>query len=270
METDVCGIMFCLASLLSGTGNGACLESMNMAPSSLYRSKKVSGSVKISKTVANVAECSSHCVVTGYKISFIFDPNTTLCTCHTLPLASLSLVPAAGAVAFGHETLPADVVDTWITSIIDFSSSYYSPFAYYGPNNMLGVADFYPEYGNTDKAWCPAHRNDAQYVELGISEPIYITEIHIYEVFKCGGVKSLSVRDPNSNWMVLWRTPAIELIETSRILIPNFMPPAFTSDAIRIDLDLGTANAWSEFDAVRVVGTRIRTRDGLAVTTFIM
>ncbi|XP_071109668.1 uncharacterized protein [Haliotis cracherodii] len=270
MDTHVCGIMFCLASLLSGTSNGACLESMNMAPSSLYSGKKVSGSVKISKTVANVAECSSHCVVTGYKISFIFDPNTTLCTCHTLPLASLSLVPAAGAVAFGHEALPADVVDTWITSIIDVSSFHYLIFFDYSPTDILGPADFYPDYGFSDKAWRPEHLNDAQYIELGISEPIYIIEIHIYEVFKCGGVKSISVRDPNSNWMVLWRTPAIELIETSRILIPNFMPPAFTSDAIRIDLDLGIANDWSDLDAVRVVGTRIRTRDGLAVTTFIM
>ncbi|XP_046580032.1 uncharacterized protein LOC124287591 [Haliotis rubra] len=234
-----------------------------MVPSSLYSGKKVSGSVKISKTVANLADCSSHCVLTGYKISFIFDPHTMMCTCHTLPLSALTLIPAAGAVAFGHDTLPTDVVDTWITSIIDSSSAYWVPFKDYSANNMLGAADFYPSYGNTQKAWCPGHLNDEQYVELGIPEPIYITEIHIYEVFWVGGVESLSIRDPNSDWMEVWRTPAFEKLETSRILIPNFMPPDFKSDAIRIDLDLSVQSVWSEFDAVRVVGTRIRTRHGL-------
>ncbi|XP_067659415.1 uncharacterized protein [Haliotis asinina] len=135
------------------------------------------------------------------------------------------------------------------------------PSAYdYGGHKVIGAPDFYPSYGNTDNAWCPDYLDAEQFIELGIPDAIYITEIHIYEVFWAGGVESVSVRDSNSNWVSLWSTSTVSAIEESRIFAPHFVPPPFKSDAVRLDLDLATINNWSEFDAVRVIGTRTRWR----------
>ncbi|XP_071109905.1 F-box/LRR-repeat protein 4-like [Haliotis cracherodii] len=263
MESNLFETLLFAGLLFSQCGDGGtatCSEELNLTPVLEYSDRKLNGMARKSKTVDNRAKCISHCFLQEGTVSMIFDPVHQLCTCHSLPLSSLTLGAAPGAMAFGAKDLPTGVVDTWVTRVIGESSHFKSLIYSYPASRMIGAPNYYPKYGNTNKAWCPGKRNADQFVELGIAEAIFITEIHIYEVFWAGGVEAVSVRDSNSNWVVLWRTTNLQTIKNSRIFTPEFLTPAFKSDAIRIDLDLGTTNVWSEFDAMRVVGTRNRTR----------
>ncbi|XP_048238872.1 uncharacterized protein LOC124148171 [Haliotis rufescens] len=260
MYSTIVGLM--MTMVVHGS-TGTCLEDLNWTPSSSYSNKKFSGAVKVSQTVSGKLACISFCIFSGTKVAIVYDKTDQRCTCHNLPLSSLTLVDAPGAVAMGKTTLPADAVDTWIATIIKESSHYSFLFNSYPASSMKGPPDYYPSYGNTKKAWCPKSRDSNQYVELGIAEAIYIMEIHIYEVFWAGGVESVSVRDSNSNWMVIWSATTLSKIQESRIFVPTFIPPDFKADAIRIDLDLATTGEWSEFDAVRVIGSRTRRRISL-------
>ncbi|XP_071109906.1 F-box/LRR-repeat protein 4-like [Haliotis cracherodii] len=217
------------------------------------------GAAKSFVNAESKLDCIAFCYFKGVKIAMTYDPSTLKCTCYNVLLSTGTAAP--GAVAYeltGEPNLIADTVDTWISSLIR-ESSVYSFTAYdYSGHNVIGAPDYYPSYGNTDLAWCPYYLDADQFIELGIPEAIYITEIHIYEVFWAGAVEAVSIRDSNSNWVPVWSTPAVSVIEESRIFVPSFVPPPFKSDAIRLDLDLATINNWSEFDAVRVIGTRSR------------
>ncbi|XP_067659255.1 F-box/LRR-repeat protein 4-like [Haliotis asinina] len=264
MDMCMCrSVLVLLMSVLVRGSSHTCLEELNWVPSSSYSNKKFDGTAKVSKTIKSTLECISFCIFSGNKVSVIYDKTDQWCTCHNLPLSSLTLANAQDAVAFGETSLPADAVDTWISTIIRESSHFSSWVSSYPATKMKGPPDFYPSYGNTQNAWCPGDRDSNQYVELGIPEAIYIAEIHIYEVFWAGGVESVSIRDSNSKWIVVWSTTTFLKLEKSRIFIPAFIPPDFKSNAIRIDLGLGATGEWSEFDAVRVVGSRTRRRINL-------
>ncbi|XP_052217124.1 uncharacterized protein LOC127835000 [Dreissena polymorpha] len=142
----------------------------------------------------------------------------------------------------------------WVSGVIRYSSQYGTD--NWSAQQILGVPDVYPEYGDIDRAWAPHVIDANQFLEFQYATPVYVTKVDVYETYNAGGVKAIKCLDVSGTWITLWSTPQVSVIKSARIFSPSFTStiPCF-SNLIRLDIDCTVANTWVEIDAVGLRGS---------------
>ena len=152
-------------------------------------------------------------------------------------------------------------------------------------NQLVGAPDFYPGYGDARQGWdLSSENNGAEFIEVKIEVPVYITGFELYETYKPGALAVLSSTpsydDDNTvaccvdvvpanlealcstlptcskttRWYPLWSGAPGSTGEEATLFAPPVCPYAFKTGVLRLDLDTAAAPGWNNFDAVKVLG----------------
>lgn len=152
-----------------------------------------------------------------------------------------------------RRTAEVENITQWVAEVTDFSSQYNS--SGWSANSVIGVPKVYPRYGDIQGAWASADKNADQFIQVKFQKKVFLREINIYETYHAGGVKNISAKDMQGNWVMVYKTHRLQNIEKSRIFSPSFNPPHFPVDELRLDIDCTACGTWVEIDAVNIVGT---------------
>ncbi|XP_052689658.1 uncharacterized protein LOC128167784 [Crassostrea angulata] len=131
-----------------------------------------------------------------------------------------------------RRTAEVENITQWVAEVTDFSSQYNS--SGWSASSVIGVPKVYPRYGDIQGAWASADKNADQFIQVKFQKKVFLREINIYETYHAGGVKKISAKDMQGNWV---------------------MPPHFPVDELRLDIDCTACGTWVEIDAVNIVGT---------------
>jgi serine/threonine protein kinase len=172
-------------------------------------------------------------------------------------------------------------------------SSFWGGGPTYLPQQLLGEQDVFT-YGDNGLAWCPltadgtggfatgkeesydglsfAHDPErsfelygyTEYVEIGIDEPVFVSEIVIGENRGQGAVKNILAKDPYGGWMTLYASLHVDTsVQTLfsefsqyRYNVPEICITPFKTDHLRFELDTKTIPDWNEIDFIEVKGYR--------------
>lgn len=58
--------------------------------------------------------------------------------------------------------------------------------------------------------------------QVKFQKKVFLREINIYETYHAGGVKKISAKDMQGNWVMVYKTHRLQNIEKSRIFSPSF------------------------------------------------
>lgn len=58
--------------------------------------------------------------------------------------------------------------------------------------------------------------------QVKFQKKVFLREINIYETYHAGGVKNISAKDMQGNWVMVYKTHRLQNIEKSRIFSPSF------------------------------------------------
>jgi hypothetical protein len=144
------------------------------------------------------------------------------------------------------------VISQWVKQVLAFSSEY----AGWPATNVVGPSNTYPQYGDLKTAWAPnAKTGTKEFLELQFEKPVLITGIEIYETYNPGAIVKIAAK-VNNDWVELYSGASQQatLPQVSRIFSPT-LKTGVVSDTIRLDLDTTASQAWSEIDAVKLIGT---------------
>lgn len=145
-------------------------------------------------------------------------------------------------------------IEQWVSRVINYSSQY-DPESW-PASCVIGQPKVYPKYGDIAGAWAQKHIDANQYLEVEFEEKIFIEKVDIYETYHAGSVKRIKAKRPNGGWFVVWETPKVCVIKSSRIFSPPFERLHFQCNLLRIDVDCTAANSWTEIDAIKIAGTK--------------
>lgn len=159
-----------------------------------------------------------------------------------------------GPYASRRRTADFENITQWVAEVTDFSSQYNT--SGWSANSVIGTPKVYPRYGDIQGAWASAVKNADQFIQLKFQKKVFLHEINIYETYHSGGVKKISAKDMQGNWVMIYKTHRLQSIEKSRIFTPSFNPPHFPVDELRLDIDCTACGSWVEIDAVNIVGTQ--------------
>ncbi|XP_046369798.2 uncharacterized protein LOC124144440 [Haliotis rufescens] len=221
-------------------------------PWSDYNDKKPTTGIHVQSLVSSRMMCLRACFVANHTRSVFYTASTLTCYCAYEPPSSLNLEDEAGTECIQ----PMGTVETWMTSVIGVSSEFGVVDPRFLATQMLGPPDVYPNYGDLTGTWCANFYDDKQWIELAISEPMFVDQVYIYETYHAGGLQNLSVRDTANSWHLVWTTPNIVVIPHSRIFAPDFQSPSFQVTGFRLHVDMTVANGWVQMDAMLAVGRK--------------
>lgn len=143
------------------------------------------------------------------------------------------------------------------------SSSYGTQ--YWSAQQLIGEPNVYPNYGDVEKAWAPAARNDGlQWIELGFAEAVYVEYVEIYETFNPGAVVKVELIDETGASHLIWQGTAQAAPQVSRILTIENQRVDVPARQVRIELQTDKVLGWNEIDTVGLIGTRTATQASVA------
>ena len=122
---------------------------------------------------------------------------------------------------------------------------------------MLGEPDFYPDYGDSGRAWAPAHQNAGlQWVELGFAEAVYVERVDIYETFNPGAIVKVELVDTTGRWHLIWEgTEGRGGTAGARVFSVKNGIVTVPCARVRITIDTDSVSGWNEIDAVSITGS---------------
>ncbi|KAH3896212.1 hypothetical protein DPMN_020385 [Dreissena polymorpha] len=114
-------------------------------------------------------------------------------------------------------------------------SSQYQPYSFgylsfhtwdnpWSAQQILGAPDVYPGYADNERAWAPRVIDANQFLEFQFTTSVYVTKLDVYETFNAGGVKAIRCFDVSEEWITLWSTDKVYVLE--------------------LDIDCTAANTW--------------------------
>lgn len=165
---------------------------------------------------------------------------------------------------------PVKILEQWANGLLGASSQFSS--SDNSARQLLGKQSVYPRSGSNTRAWSPVPRPgySQEWVRLLFRQPVWAQTVVVYQTFNPGSLievrgapEPLGDQGESSEWVTLWRG---ERYNTD----PNRMP----CDALELKCDPGAASQsgvrvielivdttgwsedfWSEFDAVKLIGT---------------
>lgn len=123
----------------------------------------------------------------------------------------------------------------------------------YGPEQATGPPDV-PLTTDSPSAWCPANIDERAWLEVEFKEPIQVADILVYENYTTGALVKVVGFSAGGMDVELWSgdDPATTH-ETSTAVAKVRTDVKLKTKRIRILLDCGKVNGWTEIDTVGVV-----------------
>jgi len=145
----------------------------------------------------------------------------------------------------------------YVSEVKAFSSQYSQ--TGYSANQVLGISDTYPNYGDNPAAWASFTADSRrEYLELKYSDAEPIRYVAVYETYHPGAIDTIYVKNPTNNeWVVIWSGNAQPLKESSRVFEVSFPVTSFNVSEIRIAINSPAVGGWNEIDAVAISDERI-------------
>eukprot|EP01136_Pigoraptor_vietnamica_P020073 Opistho-1_new@68443 len=124
-------------------------------------------------------------------------------------------------------------------------------------------------------AWtCPTGKEN-EFFEVGLSEPLFVQSVAVYENYYPGAVVNIKARvnGTANEWVDLWSGgPRTELYDAKGNYVDQkyvvFEPPvcntAFLADALHVELATHLVPGWNEVESVSLTGTRTL-KDGVVL-----
>ncbi|WAR19390.1 PLMN-like protein, partial [Mya arenaria] len=122
----------------------------------------------------------------------------------------------------------------WVSGVISFSSQLSNPGN--GANQVIGEADVYPAYKQSNLSWAPsyAHIYGSQYIEVIYPTQVHVARLEIYETFHGGAVSNIICFHFGGAPRIIWQDSTIQNIEEARIFSPTLTGYCF-SNQIRLE-----------------------------------
>jgi hypothetical protein len=149
-----------------------------------------------------------------------------------------------------------DSLTQYVSRVISFTSQYSD--SNWRATNLVGPPTLNGAYGDSINSWCPSTADQNQILELQFEELVYATQIKIYENLNGGGITSIEAKNIETNeYELLWSTDMPNILQHYNIFLPEFNPTRFQTNQIRITLTQEGRGAFSEIEAVALIGTLI-------------
>ena len=159
--------------------------------------------------------------------------------------------------------MASEKVNQFAIEIVSYSSQLND--SNHSANTLIGEPTSLNVYGKKEQTWSPANISEQQYVLVKFEEPVFATELRIYENFNAGSVIKIEVlievknvlgQICHSGFETLWYRQRPQLISQYRIFNPKFLKSRFRSNQYRITFGyLASQTELSEIDAIELVGT---------------
>ncbi len=105
------------------------------------------------------------------------------------------------------------------------------------------------------RAWASARGNGVEWLRLTYAQPVYATEVRIYQTLGRGAIFRVSLVNEEGAAQRIW-----EGEDTDRtcpgVLIVSVPQTAERIVGVRIDLDESRTGFWNQIDAVELIGVR--------------
>ena len=124
------------------------------------------------------------------------------------------------------------------------------------PEQMIGVPDVYPKYGDYDRAWTASTSNGGEeWVELFYDEAVYVRRIDVYETYNPGAIVKVEVIDETGMPHVVWEGSAQAASQESRIFSIENIKVDVPARRVRLVLRTDLVPGFNEIDAVCLIGS---------------
>lgn len=105
------------------------------------------------------------------------------------------------------------------------------------------------------RAWASARGNGLAWLELTYAEPVYPTEVRIYQNLGRGGIARVLLIDENGGQHLIWEgTDSADICPG--VLTVSVPRPDYRAVGVRVELDESRTGFWNEIDAVELVGVQ--------------
>ena len=103
------------------------------------------------------------------------------------------------------------------------------------------------------RAWASARGNGVEWLELTYTEPVYATEVRVYQTYGRGAVSRVTLLDTAGDRHVVWE--GVDETEPCPgvLAVPVSLMETRVAK-VRVDLDESRTGSWNQIDAVELVG----------------
>lgn len=124
----------------------------------------------------------------------------------------------------------------------------------YGADGATGPPDVDVCRSSTD-AWAPISPGTLETMELEFDQPLFATNVNVYQSHQPGTISMVEVLDEQGDYtMVYSGTATLQQDTCPDILQVSFGPTLLRIVGVRLTIDQRNDNAWTEIDAVELVG----------------
>jgi hypothetical protein len=161
----------------------------------------------------------------------------------------LGLPPLLGGDRAGTTGPATDALSQWAVAATA-SSAYGRPD--WSPNRASGPPDV-NACSDDPRAWASSRGNGVEWLELEYGEPLFATEVRVYQTFGRGAISRITLIDLEGNSRIVWEGRDVD-VQCPGVLIARMEPTVTKVARVRIDLDESRTGFWNQIDAVELVG----------------
>jgi hypothetical protein len=105
------------------------------------------------------------------------------------------------------------------------------------------------------RAWASARGNGLAWLELTYDEPVFATEVRVYQNLGRGSIARILLIDVNGGQHIVWEgTDNADICPG--VLSVSMPRQDFRTESVRIELDESRTGFWNQIDAVELVGVQ--------------
>ncbi len=123
----------------------------------------------------------------------------------------------------------------------------------WSPNRVIGE----PQVSacvDDPRAWASARGTGLEWLELYYAEPVYATEVRVYQTFGRGGMARVLVVDEDGLAHLVWEGD--DTGPCPGVLAVSFPRTAFRVQRVRLEIDESRQGFWNQIDAVALIGIK--------------
>ncbi len=157
----------------------------------------------------------------------------------------------SGTEEEGPQSLGMTVRSQWATAATA-SSEYGQPM--WSAARATGAPEV-ERCADDPRAWASAYGRGLEWLELEYEEPVYATEVRIYQNLGRGAIARVKLRDEAGGEHLVWEgTDTGEVCPG--VLSVSFPRTEYLVFSVRVEVDESRTGFWNQIDAVELIGMR--------------
>jgi hypothetical protein len=108
--------------------------------------------------------------------------------------------------------------------------------------------------GDNPSAWASSSTNTVEWIQLGYTTPVYVTQVVIYITYNPSYITKVELVDTNGGYHTAYTAQPKQMDCPTKMII-SFPRTSYLVSGVKITVDQTTLNSWSEIDAVQLTGT---------------